>query len=119
MIGTIGFVVDTVVLYFMLYNLDAGYYLGRLVSYIFAASTTWFLNHHYTFQTNSDVNKHKQWLIFLVTNSFGGVINYGVYAVLITLYATFKEYPVLAVGIGSLSGLIINFILSKRIVFRA
>jgi len=119
LIGVIGFIVDTIVLYFALYILDSGFYLGRLISYIFAASTTWFLNHIYTFQSNEKVNKHKQWVIFLATNSVGGGINYGVYVSCIIIHPVFKEFPVLAVAIGSLSGLIVNFILSKLIVFRA
>jgi putative flippase GtrA len=59
-----------------------------------------------------------QWGRFLAANALGGVVNYAVYAVLVTLVPVVAAYPVLGVAAGSLAGLVFNFTASKKWVFR-
>ena len=115
-VGTIGFVVDTAVLYLALW-LGAGFYGGRVISYLVAASGNWALNRAFTFPSSRDDHAHRQWVKFLVLNVFGAIANYGAYAALIGVGEPFRTYPVLAVAAGSLAGLVFNFTLSKRFVF--
>ncbi len=60
----------------------------------------------------------RQWAKFLAVNSCGGLVNYGVYALLVLrLNGLSVIFPVFAAGVGSICGLTINFHLSKRMVF--
>jgi putative flippase GtrA len=80
------------------------------------ASCTWLLNRRWTFNDRSR-SPARQWAWFLAANSCGGFVNYGVYAFLVLHSNALANYPVLAVAIGSISGLTINFLLSKYLVF--
>jgi putative flippase GtrA len=116
-IGAAGFVVDASCLSLSL-ALGAGFWLGRLISYLCAATFTWAANRRWNFR-DSQSGAFTQWGKFLVANSAGGAINYGVYIALIYLLPSiFGAYPVLAVGCGSIAGLVVNFTLSKKFVFR-
>jgi len=48
-VGTAGFGVDTIVLYFGLWVLGLGPYSARLISFLVAATATWFCNRVFTF----------------------------------------------------------------------
>lgn len=114
-VGIAGFAVDATVLSLALMA-HAGLLPGRCISYVAAASCTWLLNRRWTFNDRSR-SPAKQWAWFLAANSCGGLVNYGVYAFLVLHSNPFASYPVLAVAIGSISGLTINFLLSKYVVF--
>lgn len=115
-VGTIGFVVDAAVLYLCLW-IGLGFFAGRLISYLTAATTTWALNRAFTFASAPSERRHRQWAKFVALNSVGGAINYGVYSLLIVLGEPFQTYPVIAVGAGSIAGMIVNFWLSRTLVF--
>lgn len=116
-IGAVGFVVDVAVLYAALHGFGAGYYLGRLLSYVAAASTTWYLNRHFTFARGENDRLLAQWFTFLLVNAFGGLVNYAVYCGVIYLAPEQIWVPAAAVAAGSVSGLFLNFVSSKKLVF--
>jgi putative flippase GtrA len=116
-VGVVGLVVDTVVLYAAL-ALGAGLYSGRVVSYLAAASTTWALNRRFTFESHESQSKLAQWAKFLAANSVGGLVNYSVYAALVSASPLVASMPVIAVCAGSIAGLAVNFTLSRKFVFR-
>lgn len=117
-VGAAGFLVDSVCLMLAL-ALGAGFFAGRGLSYLTAATFTWILNRLWTFAPADD-RYIRQWAKFVSANAFGGIINYCVYAALIIgLPAAFAACPVAAVAAGSLAGLVVNFTSSKRLVFGA
>jgi len=116
-VGTIGFMVDTAVLYAGL-ALGLGLYGGRALSYLVAASTTWALNRIWTFRGRGSGPAHRQWVLFLVVNLIGFAMNYGTYAALISWVPIANAYPVLGVAAGAIAGMAGNFILSRRLVFQ-
>ncbi len=118
-VGTVGFVVDTSVLYGAL-AMGAGLYGGRAISYVTAATTTWALNRVWTFRHRGGGQQvHRQWALFLLVNLGGFVLNYGTYAALVTFVPLVAANPVLGVAAGSIAGMFSNFILSRQVVFRA
>lgn len=117
-IGAIGFLVDSLILYSCLLFLEMNIYSGRIVSYLVAATTTWLLNRWYTFSRSRRLGVGRQWSFFLVVNTLGGTVNYGVYSVLVSKWMLFSTTPVLAVALGSVAGLAFNFTLSKALVFK-
>ncbi|KAA2215001.1 GtrA family protein [Pseudoroseomonas oryzae] len=116
-VGGIGFLVDTAVLYTAL-GLGSGLYAGRVLSYLVAASGNWFLNRLWTFRDASPERPGRQWALFLVVNICGFVINYGVYAALVSSVAIVAAHPVLGVAAGALAGMTGNFFLNRSLVFR-
>jgi putative flippase GtrA len=119
-VGTAAFVVDTTVLYVALWA-GLGLYSGRAVSYVVAATFTWYGNRSITFATHAHgmTAVAAEWVRFLLTNLVGGAVNYAVYAALVSQSEFVRAYPVLAVAAGSIAGLSVNFTLSKLLVFRA
>ena len=116
-IGAAAFLVDAGVLYFGLHALGLGFYAGRLLSWTSAATFTWYLNRRLTFRTAARERPWRQWGRFLIANSVGGLVNYGVYAALVATVPWVREWPVAGVAAGSLAGLGVNFIASRRLVF--
>jgi putative flippase GtrA len=115
-VGAAGFVVDSASLYVALWA-GAGLYFGRALSYLVAATVTWALNRHYTFAV-PDRPSIGEWSRFVLANLTGGLVNYAIYAAAVTCFAFFAAYPALAVGLGSLSGLAVNYSASRSFVFR-
>jgi putative flippase GtrA len=117
LIGAVALFVDTALLYGAMGLLGMDGYSGRALSWLGAATFTWYLNRRFTFGSAPGVPMALQWLRFLAANSVGGLINYGVYAALVATSPTVREWLVLGVAAGSLSGLVANFFLSRRFVF--
>jgi len=115
-IGTCGVVVDAAALYVAMHGLGLDHYSGRVASWLVAATFTWAMNRRFTFQDNRP--PLAQWGKFLAANAFGGLVNYGVYALLVYASPIVAAYPVIGVGAGSLAGLVFNFSASKWMVFR-
>jgi putative flippase GtrA len=115
-VGTVGFLVDTMVLYMSL-ALGLGLYSGRVVSYLAAATTTWTLNRNWTFRGQGGGPAARQWALFLLVNLVGFACNYGVYALLVASVPFAAAHPIVAIAAGSLAGMIGNFLLSRRYVF--
>jgi putative flippase GtrA len=117
-VGTVGFVVDAGVLTLGL-RAGTGPWLGRVLSYVAAATVTFSLNRAWTFRT-ADRSRPmaRDWSLFLLVNLVGFACNYGTYAALIAGVPLVREVPVLGVAAGSLAGMVGNFLLSRRYVFR-
>lgn len=116
-VGGIGFGVDVGVLYFVLYDLDFGHYGGRVISYLAAATTTWYLNRNFTFMQARSENRSREWARFVVLNTLGGMVNYFVYSAYISLHGMSMSAPAIGVAAGSLAGMIVNFLVSKHFAF--
>jgi putative flippase GtrA len=119
-VGTAAFVVDTTVLYGAL-AAGLGLYSGRLVSYLVAATFTWYGNRRLTFfelRAHGRRGAATEWIRFLAANAVGGAVNYATYAALVSQWATAHALPVIGVAAGAIAGLSVNFTLSKWLVFR-
>ncbi|MCC6914943.1 MAG: GtrA family protein [Rhodospirillaceae bacterium] len=116
-VGAAGFIVDAGTLMLATSVLGLGLYSGRVFSYLCAATFTWICNRRFTFAQTGQA-AIVQWLRFLGANAVGGAVNYGVYAVIVTVSARAAVYPVIGVAAGSVAGLIFNFAVSKYWVFR-
>ena len=115
--GCIGFVVDVSFLYLTVYAFGAGYYGSRVLSYLTAATITWYLNRRLTFAAMGSKSRVREWGRFISLNLLGGAVNYAVYAVIVSLHRGSAVAPALGVALGSLAGMLVNFSVSKRYVF--
>lgn len=122
-IGGCGFVVDEAVLSILHYLVGIDRYTARAVSIFCAATFTWWGNRNLTFAEHAATGGvHKvmqEWFKFMLANSIGAVANYGTYTLCVTFAPAPFNNPLLAAAFGVGVGLIFNFTLSKRFVFKA
>ena len=118
-VGIAGFAVDAGVLRGLI-ELGFGYYGGRAISFLTAATTTWILNRSFTFRRDAPsafAHPAAEWVSYLGLMLIGGMANYGTYALAVESSETVHRYPELGVALGSLAGMVINFWSAKRMVF--
>jgi putative flippase GtrA len=118
-VGTIGFAVDASVLYAC--APFVGWLAGRLISFLAAASTTWWLNRRHTFTGHRNdltlAETGLEYCRYLLSMLAGGAVNYACYVG--TLH--WLEGPgtaLLGVAIGSVAGLGVNYSLARLVVFK-
>jgi putative flippase GtrA len=116
-VGALGFFVDAGTLRLGL-MIGLGPWVGRLFSYLAAASFTYLLNRAWTFRARAGAGGAGQWARFLLVNLGGFLANYGAYALLLVTTETVARWPEIGVGAGALAGLLVNFSLSRRFVFK-
>lgn len=115
--GIAGFIVDVAVLYVFL-DL-AGPYLGRAFSFTSAVVTTYLINRNFTFAKQAaNVSHGRGFSSYFLAMLGGGLVNYGLYAGLVTWVTFVVAHPVLGVAAGSIAGMSVNFLLSDKWVFR-
>ena len=89
---------------------------AQIIAFPLAATLAWWLNRNFTFSPS--VRKiHHELLRYRAANAMGWLANNGVYFVAVFAIPLAYSHPALAVAAGSLSGMALNFISSKRLVF--
>ncbi|KXV35234.1 polysaccharide biosynthesis protein GtrA [Gluconobacter japonicus] len=118
-VGALGFFVDWASV--DLLRPEIGLIAATIGAYFTAATFNWVLNRLWTFRSTAADNQHLilQWLHFLLANSFGFLLNRGAVFLLYALIPFTVTYPVVALAIGAACGMLANFNLSRRLVFRA
>ena len=117
-VGTIGFVVDVAILHALAPRL--GWYGGRVLSFIGAATTTWVLNRVFTFSAQAATARYSAWqqyCRYMVAMLGGAAVNYLAYT-LTLLWRSAPWAPTLGVALGSIAGLAVNFISARKVAFR-
>ncbi len=121
LVGTGGFFVNEAALWIALHLLHVNAYSGGVVSFLCAVTFTWWGNRTLTFRDQAARSPHSmisEWMKFVAANGLGFLVNYGVYATLIALAPKPLNNPFLALAFGTLAGLLLNFAISSRVVFR-
>lgn len=119
-VGVGGFCVDVACVYALRGAL--GLYGAGMVAYFVAASANWALNRVWTFRGRAGgaapSRAHIQWLRFLAVNLVGFALNRGVYSLLVATEPLARAQPIIAVAAGAGAGFLVNFFLSRTLVFR-
>lgn len=123
LVGGCGFVVDETILAFLHFVIGIDRYSARAVSIFCAATFTWWGNRNLTFAehatTGGPLALAQEWLKFMLANGVGALVNYATYSILVSVASSPLGHPLVATAIGVGVGLVFNFTLSKRFVFRA
>jgi putative flippase GtrA len=115
--GVVGFVVDAGILYLAL-AVGLGYFAGRAVSFLCAVWATWQINRRYTFTLGRSESAWVEWWRYLAAMSVGGVVNYGAYSATVLALRGPPFLPIVGVAVGSLAGMVVNFVSAKLWVFK-
>lgn len=117
-VGGAGFVVNEAVLHVALAaGLDR--YSSWLASFAVAVTFTWWGNRTFTFHDRAaSKGPLLEWATFVVANSVGAAANFAVYSLLVNFAPWPLADPHLALAVGTLVGLVFNFVASQRFVFR-
>lgn len=119
-VGTFGFSVNWVTLYVALHGLDLDKVSAWFVGFLVSVTVTWWGNRTLTFSDRAAGRGGlvREWFVFLVSNGLGGLANFITYFVLVTFVPPPLGNPLLAIVAGTLVGLVFNFTVSSRVVFR-
>jgi putative flippase GtrA len=115
-VGTLGFVWDTGTVYLL--RPFVNLYIAGTCSFLVAATLNWLVNRLWTFRHVEHEAAHVQWAKFVVANAIGFVVNRGTFFLLVAFCPLVVAHPVIGIAAGSAAGLIFNYFLSKRFVFR-
>lgn len=121
-VGGAGFFVNEAALFVAKGLLHLGDHAAWLFGFAVAVTFTWWGNRTFTFhehKSHGHAGMLGEWARFVATNSLGAVANFGVYALLIGFAPWPFNVAYVALFFGVLVGLVFNFTLSKKLVFRA
>lgn len=120
-VGSAGFFVNEAALYIALNLLALGRYGAPAFSFLCTVTFTWWGNRILTFTDHAHGVRGmaREWASFVAANSVGLAVNYAVYFAAITFAPAPLNSPYVALALGTIAGLIFNFTLSQRFVFRA
>lgn len=118
LVGSTGFVVDLVVYLSLQSVFSIDHKIARAYSFIGAASWNWALNRLITFTYRQKMSKLIQWPAFLFTSSLGFAVNWGSYVILTGYVPFFDTHRIVALLIGVVFGMGLNFMAARLFVFR-
>ena len=118
-VGLIAFVLDWVVLSLILKFLP-NFLVARALSFFSSLVFTFTCNKHWTFHDYAKgIPLMIQFTRFASAHMFGGVLNYSVSASLALTFSFNSEVWLgVALAAGSLSGMISNYVMTRRFVFQ-
>ena len=120
-VGVIGFAVDYTIAYVCVVLLHLHPMLARIFSFAGAVTATWILNRKVTFRRRAREGANRPGLVPYAIGMLGGLlVNYAVYWGCLTLLQNVEVALRLlaAIAAGSLAGMVVNFILCDRFLFR-
>ena len=118
-VGTAGFAVNEFVLFVSLHFWGLDKYQAWFPAFAVAVTFTWWGNRTLTFRERAAKNNIAlEWLTFVLTNGLGALANFGCYYALVKYVPAPLGNPLLANVVGTLVGLVFNFTVSSRVVFR-
>ena len=116
--GTVGLLVDYGVLQFLVSVLRVPVYGARVLSFLAAVTATWLINRHFTFSERKPGPPHLlEWLRYLGSSLLGGAANYAAFALAVANSPFIRAHLILAVAVGSLAGMFVNYLLYSKYVF--
>ncbi|OOG63337.1 hypothetical protein B0E46_10020 [Rhodanobacter sp. B04] len=118
--GVGGLVVDAGIVQLLVGIEDWNPYLARVLSFLLAATFTWWWNRRHTFAARrSNRAAHAEWLHWVGLMSFGAVINYGIYVLLLMNFPMLHRWPAVAAAAGSAVAALVNFSTARGVLFKA
>jgi putative flippase GtrA len=117
--GLIGLVVAAGVVQLLVSFAHVNPYIGWVISFLLAATATWWWNRNHTFATaQSGRSLLAEWLHWIVLMSGGAAVNYAVYWLCLHELPSWQKWPALASAVGSVFAALVNFVSARTLLFR-
>jgi putative flippase GtrA len=117
--GGIGFVVDAGIVQMLVSFVHFNPYAGRVISFLVAATVTWWWNRSHTFAArHSGHSLLTEWLHWMALMSGGAAVNYAAFVACLLAIPSWHKWPVLAVAVGSAIAAAVNFVSARTLLFR-
>jgi putative flippase GtrA len=116
--GGLAFVVDAGLTQAWVSLMGLDPWTARALSFPVAVTCTWLFNRNFTFRERRGLPLWREWLLYVGTQLGGLGVNLGSYALLVGVSATAARWPALAVAVGSVAGLVVNFLGAKYVAFK-
>jgi putative flippase GtrA len=114
LVGGCGFFVEAAVIGALQYGFQWSALPCRAVSFPTAVLVTWWLNHRFTFGSRGGWAELAR---YLGTQGIGLLTNLAAYVGVIRLFPELDRQALVPLVVGSALGLVVNFVLAKRLVF--
>jgi putative flippase GtrA len=115
-VGTVGFVVDATILLLLVQVLDVSPLPARCLSFVSAATVTFWLNQRFTFDAGSSFSM-RRWSSYVFAMTLGACINLGVYHAWVVYQGASSSQLLLGTAAGSLAGMFCNYFVSSLWIF--
>jgi putative flippase GtrA len=117
-VGAFGFLVDSGVL-ILASTAGVPALPARVISILAAVTSTWVLNRHWTFEVQrSERGLFIEWISYLIASGAGLIVNFGAFLSFVRVKPEIPGVLVAGVAVGSLAGMIVNFVLYRFWVFK-
>jgi putative flippase GtrA len=116
--GGIGFLIEAVILTWLVQEQGLNIYGARLVSFSVAVTATWAINRNFAFAGLRQHRKSREYSAYFFVQIVGAAINLGVFAAVVALQPGLRSVPVLPLAIGAAVAMVFNFVASRAWVFR-
>ena len=115
-VGTVGFATEAAVV-FALIGWGREPHAVRLISVPVAVCATWWLNRIWTFASGKDTSPRQQLTLYFGVQEIASGGNLAGYSASLSTIAPTPTYALAALAAGSIAGMGINFLGSRRFVF--
>jgi putative flippase GtrA len=116
LVGAVGFAADFLTLYLLTQRTSIGPIVGRLASFLIAATVTWKLNRSFTFSSKNS-GMYGEWMRYILTTLIGGLVNIGVYKMWLLKTDGSALNLLIGVVLGSAAAMLFNFFILTKAVF--
>lgn len=116
LVGLVGFLIEASLLTYFANQPRVGPIYGRLISFPAAVFTTWILNRKITFKSKNSPGAES--VKYLVVQTVGACANLILFYILVSRWTFFAQEPVVPLLIAAVLGFAVNFVLSKKLVFK-
>jgi putative flippase GtrA len=116
-VGALGFAVQASTLHVLVADLGIAPSLAWFPAFGIAVALTYLLNRAWTFRHRAGPAWRVELARYATLQGTGALVNYSVYAALLWLWATARDYPVLVLAAGSITAMSINFVVIRQLAF--
>ena len=116
-IGGVGFAIDGGILSLLVNGVGLGPFVSRVPSFLTAVTVTWWFNRKHTFGGLDRHSPGVQYSRYIFAQICGALANLAVYAAAIAAFAVCARFPITALALGAVAGLVVNYILVRVFVF--
>ncbi|CAE6948470.1 hypothetical protein ACOMICROBIO_GDFFDHBD_03487 [Vibrio sp. B1REV9] len=117
-VGGVGFIVDTLMFTVLYQWFGMELMIARGIAFLFAATTTWYGNRKLTFSHAEKYNSLVQWQKFMASACISALPNFIVFKGVTLILGTQDLMVYVALVMGILTGMVSNYLLSTKWVFR-